>query len=208
MIRLWLAWLQNTLGKGPGPEAQSWSEALLGSLNAWSLLEGTHLLCLMLFAGTIFFVDLRLLGVTFRSTPISVISRRILPLTIAGLSLVVISGLALFFAKPLFYYHNIWFRAKLIFLVFATLNIAAFHIYEQRSGGTWDLRSAPPVPARLMAAVSLASWICVITLGRFIAYDWYECGKPIPHWANTLQECRASEKGAVDLNLPVRAATP
>ena len=53
MIRAFLVWLQTTLGKGPGPDDQSWSEALLGSLNFWGLLEGTHLLTLMLFAGTI-----------------------------------------------------------------------------------------------------------------------------------------------------------
>ena len=198
MIRIWLAWLQNSLGKGSGADAQSWSEVLLGSLNAWSLLEGTHLLFLILFAGTIFVVDLRLLGLVFRRTPVSVISRAILPLTIIGFILMVATGLGLFFAKPLFYYHNIWFRGKLIFLAAATINIAVFHVYERRSQGAWDQKPLPPLPARLMAALSLASWLCVITLGRFIAYDWYECGKPIPHWANALQECKASEKGAVD----------
>ena len=43
MIREALVWLQNELGKGAGDTAQSWSEALLGSLNFWGLLEGTHL---------------------------------------------------------------------------------------------------------------------------------------------------------------------
>ncbi|HEX3888098.1 MAG TPA: hypothetical protein VHW05_11430, partial [Phenylobacterium sp.] len=82
MIGAFLTWLEHSLGKGPGSDAQSWSEALLGSLNFWSLLEGTHLIALMLFAGTIFVVDLRLLGVTFRKTRVSVISDAILPLTV------------------------------------------------------------------------------------------------------------------------------
>ena len=71
-------WLEHSLGKGPSPDGQSWSEALLGSLNFWGLLEGTHLIALMLFAGTIMVVDLRLLGVTFRKTRVSVISDAIL----------------------------------------------------------------------------------------------------------------------------------
>ena len=210
MIRDFLVWLQNDLGKGVGDTAQSWSEALLGSLNLWSLLEGTHLLTLMLFAGTIFVVDLRLLGVTFRRTPISVVSDRVLPLTVAGFALMVATGSALFFAKPLFYYHNIWFRAKLIFLAAAMINITVFHLRAQRNRLAWDAAPTPPLTTRTMAALSLLSWLAVIILGRFMAYDWLECGKPIPHWANVMQACKASEKGAVErlplTKLQVRAS--
>ncbi len=102
MIREFLVWLQNSLGKGAGDTAQSWSEALLGSLNFWGLLEGTHLLALMLFVGTILVVDLRLLGVTFRRTPVSVVSDTILPLTIFGFVLVVVTGLGLSTPSPCF----------------------------------------------------------------------------------------------------------
>ena len=44
----------------------------------------------------------------------------------------VLAGLALFFAKPMFYYHNLWFRGKMIFLVLAMINIAVFHSQVQR----------------------------------------------------------------------------
>ena len=40
----------------------------------------------------------------------------------------------------------------------------------------------------------------LFTLPAFIAYDWYECGKPLPHWANVAQECAISERGAIDLS--------
>ena len=199
MIREFLVWLQRDLGKGAGDSAQSWSEALLGSLNFWSLLEGTHLLSLMLFAGTIFIVDLRLLGITFQRTPVSVVCDRILPLTVAGFLLVVLTGLALFYAKPLFYYHNVWFRVKLIFLAAAMLNVFFFHSRVRRNGEAWDIDTKPPRKVRAAAAASLASWLVVIVMGRFLAYDWFECGKPIPYWANVAQDCRASEGGAIDL---------
>jgi hypothetical protein len=199
LIGQFLTWLQHSLGKGQGDTAQSWSEALLGSLNFWGLLEGTHLLALMLFAGTIFVVDLRLLGVTFRKTPVSVVSDRVLPLTVVGFLILLATGLALFFAKPLFYYHNLWFRAKMIFLVLAMLNIAVFHTRVQATQSAWDTSASPPRSAKISAVLSLVSWLLVISMGRFIAYDWFECGKPLPHWANELQDCKASEKGAMDL---------
>jgi hypothetical protein len=153
----------------------------------------------MLFAGTIFVVDLRLLGVLFRRTPVSTISERVLPLTVFGFVIMITTGLALFFAKPLVYYHNIWFRAKLIFLALALINIVVFHTRVQRNIKEWDTLAKPPGAVRAGAAASLTAWLLVITLGRFIAYDWYECGKPIPHWINVAEDCKSSEFGAHDI---------
>ncbi|ACG77581.1 conserved hypothetical protein [Phenylobacterium zucineum HLK1] len=199
MLRDFLVWLATRLGKGPGEYDLSWSEALAGSLNFWGLLEGTHVLALMLFAGTIFLVDLRLLGVAFKKTPVSVISDRVLPLTVAGFLLMVLTGVALFYAKPLVYYHNLWFRLKLVFLALALINILVFHWRVQRNRHDWDAAPRPPAPARISATVSILAWVAVITFGRFIAYDWYECGKPLPRWANAAQECATSDRGAIDL---------
>jgi hypothetical protein len=199
MIAAFLNWLEHSLGKGHEDTAQSWSEALLGSLNFWSLLEGTHLIALMLFAGTIFVVDLRLLGVTFRKTRVSIISDRILPLTVFSFIFVVITGLALLFAKPIFYYHTLWFRLKMVFLALALLNILVFHGRVQKSIDSWDADEKPPRAARLSAAGSLILWTLVITFGRFIPYNWYECGKPQSDFINWVQECKTAEKGEVNL---------
>jgi len=198
LIRDVLVWMAK-LGKGPGEYDPSWSDLLASSLNFWGLLEGTHVLTLMLFAGTIFVVDLRLLGLIFKKTPVSVVSDRILPLTIFAMALMVTTGVALFFAKPLLYYHNVWFRLKLVFLAAAFINIMIFHFRVQRNMAAWDAAPRPPASARVSAAVSLLCWILVITFGRFIAYDWYNCGKPLPAWANAIEECKTSETGALDL---------
>src|SRR5436190_6300419 len=135
------------LGKGSGEYDPSWSDLLASSLNFWGLLEGTHVLSLMLFAGTIFVVDLRLLGVLFKKTPVSVVSDRILPLTVFGMLLMVATGVALVYAKPLLYYHNIWFRLKVVFLIVAFINIVVFHYRVQRNIAEWDSQVTPPAPA-------------------------------------------------------------
>lgn len=199
MLREFLVWMATRLGKGPGEYDPTWSDLLAGSLNFWGLLEGTHVLTLMLFAGTIFMVDLRLLGVAFKKTPVSVLSDRVLPLTVFGFAIMVLTGVALFFAKPLVYYHNLWFRLKLIFLAFAIVNILVFHIRVQRDRQRWDTAARPPTPARISAVISLTSWLLVIMFGRFIAYDWFDCGKALPHWVNVAQECAISDKGALDI---------
>jgi uncharacterized membrane protein len=111
-----------------------------------------------------------------------------------------VTGGLLFYAKPLLYYHNLWFRLKLIFLAIAIINIFIFHYKVQTDRDQWDTAVKPPRKARISALVSILSWVIVITFGRFIAYDWYECGKPLPHWANVAQECAISERGAIDLS--------
>lgn len=199
LVREFLVWMATQLGKGPSDVDISWSDALASSLNFWGLLEGTHVLTLMLFAGTIFVVDLRLLGVAFRNTPVSVVSDRVLPLTIFGIVVMLLTGTALFFAKPLVYYHSIWFRLKLVFLAAAFINIMVMHYRIQRDMAAWDNAAKPPAKARISAALSLASWLLVIACGRYIAYDWTNCGKPLPHWLNVAQDCKASESGAFDL---------
>jgi len=208
MILAFLTWLQESLGKGKGDDAQSWSQALISSLNFWSILEGTHLLMLMLFAGTILVVDLRLLGVTFRKTRVSVISSKILPLTVAGFILMIITGAALFFAKPVYYYHNLWFRLKLVFLIAAMINIVVFHYRVQKNQDAWDLEATPPASARLSAVVSLFAWTSVIFFGRLIPYNFVECGKPMPDWLNAAQECSTSEHGAQSLDGKITLVKP
>src|SRR5689334_23660388 len=195
MLNSILNWFEHVLGKGPGPEAQSWSEALLGSLNFWSLLEGTHLIALMLFAGTIMVVDLRLLGVTFRKTKVSVISDSVLPLTVFSFAFVVVTGLALLFSRPILYYHTIWFRFKMVFLALALINIMVFHGRVQATQGSWDADGTPPRAARMSALASLVLWTLVIICGRFTPYDAYQCGKKQPDFVNWIQECKTSEKG-------------
>jgi len=189
--------MQNTWGASPDGSVPSYSQALLGSPNAWGLLEGTHLLMLMLFFGTILFVDLRMLGVAFRKQPLSVISNKVLPLTVVAMVIVLITGVILFFSKPEEYWHNIWFRTKLILLAIAIANVVIFHMIFQKDQADWDTLESPPRKAKISAIISLVSWILVITCGRFIAYNWFECGKPQPAWVNTASGCAISSKGAM-----------
>lgn len=195
MIGAFLNWVEHVWGKGPTPDGQSFSELLLGSLNFWNVLEGTHLILLMLFAGTILIVDLRLLGVIFRKTRVSVISDKVLPLNIFSFGLVVISGIGLLFAKPIYYYHNIQFLVKMVFLALALLNIMVFHGRVQATQGSWDADETPPTAARMSAVASLVLWTLVIITGRFIPYNWYDCGKPQPDFINWAQQCKTSEHG-------------
>jgi len=65
----------------------------------------------------------------------------------------------------------------------------------QATQASWDADEAPPTAARMSAAASLILWTLVILCGRFIPYNWYECGKAQSDFINWAQECKTSEKG-------------
>lgn len=175
-----LQWLQDVPGAVDRDPSTSWSQILAGSLHLWALIEGTHVLSLMLFAGTILMVDLRMLGIAFKDVPYSTLNNRILPYTIGGFALVMITGLLLFYSNPVHYYHNVWFRAKVVFIILAAANIFWFHFRVQKSQAEWDARPNPPTPVKLAAAASLTSWIFVIIFGRLTAFEFFLCENMTP----------------------------
>ena len=168
----------------------SWSERLRGSENLWPLLEGAHVLTLMLFAGTILIVDLRLLGVAFRNAPVSKVTDTLLPYTVAGFAMMVATGLLLFFSNPLDYYHNVWFRLKFAFVILAAVNIFFFHHRVQSNRTSWDHLAKPPGGARAAALISLSLWTAIIVAGRFAAYDWFDC-EQVNGWVAEVSQCAA-----------------
>ena len=182
MIERFLGWLGET----------PWSVALLESLHVWPLVESTHVLTLALFAGTAFVLDLRLTALGFRDIPVSAFVYRLLPWTRAAFVLMVVTGLLLFYSDPLKYYHNLFFRVKVIFLGLAGLNIWFFHARTQRSMGEWDRWPVPPRAVRLAGAVSLIAWSTIVVSGRLVAYNWFECDiQPQPTLVNWFADCPA-----------------
>lgn len=200
MLNRFFDWLQYGFGAAQYGDGSSYSLALEGSLNFWSLLEGTHLLTLMLFFGTILMIDLRLLGLAFRGLPVSVMEKRLLPMNATAMVIILLTGALLFFAKPEVYWHNLMFRAKLVLLAVAFGNIAIFHVLVETNKADWDAGPSTPLKAKLSAVISIASWILVMTSGRLIAYNWLECGKGQPAWVNAAQDCANSKAGALSLD--------
>src|SRR5258706_11273582 len=103
------------------------SIALHESLYMYTLIESIHVIGITLFVGSIAMVDLRLLGRAFSTVPVSEMTRRILPWTVAGFVIMATTGLLLFYAIPVRTYHSVWFRLKVVLFLIAAVNIWFFH---------------------------------------------------------------------------------
>src|SRR5271170_3563113 len=176
--------------------ASSWSVNLHESQYAYPLIESIHVWTLCVFVGLAVLFDLRLLGWTMRRVPVSEMSRRLLPWTVAGFAVMIVSGMLLFSAIPLRSYQNIFFRIKMLMLTLAGLNVWIFHSKVYRRVATWDLDAAPPRAARIAGALSLALWIGIIVSGRMIAYNWFDCDKqPQSAFINFVTSCVPTDSG-------------
>lgn len=125
-----------------------------------------HSIGMAFVAGIHVVTDLRILGVA-PGVPRSLM-RRYLPVLWASLVVVTLSGLALLLAYPAKALTNPVFYFKLAAIV------AALWIMRALMRGVLGDSRRDPVPAprreKVLAAVSLALWVAVITSGRFLAY--------------------------------------
>jgi hypothetical protein len=161
-------WLANTDG----------SVALHESIYVYPVIESIHVLTLCLFLGLAVMLDLRLLGVGLARTPVSQLTERLMPWTVAGFVVMVISGALLFYGIPVRTYQNIFFRIKVVLLILSGLNAFVFHSTIYRRVAEWDTAPVPPLRARLAGGFSLLFWAGVVVAGRMIAYNWFDQPQP------------------------------
>lgn len=138
-----------------------------GSAYAYPVANLVHLWGLLLLAGGIGFLDLRLAGF-FRSLPVQPLWKIMTPFGVIGLILMVPSGAIMFAADASALFKSETLRLKLILIVLALANAAGYRLFWRRYVPDWD-RQAPRM-ARALAITSLMLWLTVGALGRLIAY--------------------------------------
>jgi len=155
-----LHWLEST------PPAIAISES------SWLFpgIESVHVLAITLVVGSITMVDLRLLDVNLRDRPVGELIDEILPWTWTSFAVAVCSGALLFSSNATHYWGTVPFRAKMLLLVLAGVNMWVFHATIHRSIEVWGRQPRTPRTAKISGGVSLGLWIGVVTLGRWIGF--------------------------------------
>lgn len=143
--------------------------AMRGDLWLYPLVEVFHICGFVVLVGSVLMFDLRLFGWS-RSLSVRGLARHLLPWSCAALLVIVPTGLMMFSAHAGDFVDNRAFTVKLMLLMLAGTNAAAFHAGVYRSVEKWDRDTAVPVGARLHALASVVLWISIITCGRLIAY--------------------------------------
>ena len=161
-LRSWFEWM----------DAFPSSIAMRESLYAFPVLLTIHLISLVMFAGFVVMMDLRLLGVAYRGTSFSEVQARLFPWQMVGMVLTSLAGLLLFYAQPMRYFGRVLYWIKMALMVLAGVNALVFHLTTYRSVAKWDT-AGPPLGAKVAGGLSLALWAGIVTFGRLTAYDWW-----------------------------------
>ncbi len=141
---------------------------VFGTPSAFLWLEVFHVLGFSLWVGSIFILDLKLLGLIKRAP---FYRYHLVPWAYLGLGLVLLTGF-LFVAGDPYYLENPALQIKLGLVVAAGVFVMVFH---QRLVDTQlDAASDAPVPAiaKVAAATSLILWLGVLIMARMIPYQY------------------------------------
>jgi len=138
--------------------------------NLFSAIETVHVLGIVVTAGTIAIVDLRVLGVLLKRLPLRAVIEPLIRVTWLGFAVMTLSGLLLFWSEADKLYFNPAFRLKMFLLLLAGGNQWLFHRTHDAHIASWSAANIVPRRARAGAMLSLTLWSGIIVLGRAIAY--------------------------------------
>lgn len=144
--------------------------AIAESRYAFAIIEALHLFALAAAVGLLLLVDLRLLGVAFRSQPVTRVLAQLRPWIIGGFALVFVTGVLLFWSAAARMVANPAFAIKLALILLAGANALYFELAVGRGMAAQGPAAVVPRAARFAGVASIGLWSLVIVCGRLIPY--------------------------------------
>jgi hypothetical protein len=128
-----------------------------------------HIISLMVFAGAIALVDVRLLGGLSATAPAPLLARarNFASAALAGMA---VTGSLLFSAEASHLALNPVFQLKAVLFAAGLINVAIYEFWARRTVEHIAAGAAMPARAKVTGALSLVIWIAVAACGRSIAY--------------------------------------
>jgi hypothetical protein len=142
----------------------SLSQAIKATTWVFPLTETIHILALSVLLGSVFLIDLRLLGIAIRKWSPAQILEQVRPLMNWSVGVILVTGSLLFIAEPRKCFDNAAFGPKMIFLALAL--IIQFTVYRR----VGSMQARIPVWGRMLAVVSFGLWFAVAVCGRAIGF--------------------------------------
>ena len=153
-----LTWMENS----------ALAQVLLDTPWAFPTLETLHFIGLIFLMGSLYVMDLRLMGFA-PGIPVNAVLRFV-PVSAIGFFINLVTGTLFLFTDPYRYYPNLAFRLKMLAILLAGLNLLWFKLALNMEKVTADSAFQPGLTIRWIGGISLLLWTSVIVLGRMIPY--------------------------------------
>jgi hypothetical protein len=119
-------------------------------------IQSVHIVAICAVVGSALMIDLRILGLAWRDQTVQETDARFGPWLWAALGVLFLTGVLMIVGEPPRELLAVSFWMKMALVV---LGVAAHMALRRR-------------PDKALAAATLGVWVCVIVLGRLIAYDY------------------------------------
>ena len=141
--------------------------------NSWVIptVQSIHIAGIGLVLGSVFMIDLRILGWAGMDQSLRQTTRRFGPWLTAALCLLLATGLLMVIGEPVRELVTFSFWLKMFLVAVGTLVAAVFQITLRKHEQHWE---ETLVKRRLIKGLAISTfliWMCIIILGRLIAYD-------------------------------------
>lgn len=134
-------------------------------------MQSIHIVSIAVIFISVLVTALRVIGVSWGDVSVRTTAARFAPWAWTALAVLAVSGIVLILAEPVRELMAISFWVKMALLVVAIV-ISVRFLRAVRSNEVFATVDAPVDPAmRRNAIITIAIWVAIIFMGRFIAYD-------------------------------------
>jgi hypothetical protein len=141
--------------------------------NGWAIpaIQSIHILGIGVVIGSVFMINLRVLGWAGMDQTLRQTTSRFGPWLTAALCVLLATGALMVIGEPAreLVTFSFWFKMSLVAV--GTLIAAIFQITLRKHEQLWEETLVHRRSIKFLAVLTFLIWVCIIVLGRLIAYD-------------------------------------
>jgi hypothetical protein len=141
--------------------------------NAWAIptIQSIHIVGIAMVMGSALLIDLRILGWAGMDRTLRQTTARFGPWLTASLWLLLATGILMVIGEPVRELVTFSFWLKMALVAIGAVVTVAFQSALRRHEQRWEDTLVHQPSVKTLAVLTFLMWICVIFLGRLIAYD-------------------------------------
>lgn len=149
----------------------SLSQTIASNLWVIPAVQSVHIVAFGVLIGSLFVVDMRILGFLSKDQTLVATTRRFAPWIWGAMAVLATTGVILVIGEPARELLSISFWIKMALLVVGLTIAAAFQIHLRNNEARWEETLVAAPATKLFAVLSFFIWIGIMTMGRLIAWD-------------------------------------
>jgi uncharacterized protein DUF6644 len=141
--------------------------------NSWSIpaIQSVHIIGIAMVMGSVLMINLRILGWAWVDQTLRQTVSRFGPWLNGSLWLLLVTGILMVIGEPVRELVTLSFWLKMTLVAIGALVAAIFQKTSRQHEQHWEDTLVHRRSIKVLAILTLLIWVCIIVLGRLIAYD-------------------------------------